>query len=60
MDEFSLKTIYCAVEKGLEKHSGGYFSDFSLSTSITDGRNEAYVIKLWKLNEQITDTKFSL
>ena len=24
--EFSLKAIYCAVEKGLEKHSGGYFS----------------------------------
>ena len=57
--EFSL-TISCAVEKGLEKYSGGYISDCTLSTSSTDGRNEGYVKKLWDLNEQIAGTKFLL
>ena len=58
--EFSRKTIYCVVEKRLEKHSGGYFSDYPLLASSTDGRNEAYAKKLWELNEHITGTKFSL
>ena len=53
-------TIYCAVEEGLEKHSGGYFSNCTLSTASADGRNDGYAKKLWELSEQITDTKFPL
>ena len=53
-------TIYCAVEEGLEKHSGGYFSNCTLSTASADGRNDGFAKKLWELSEQITDTKFPL
>ena len=49
--EFSRKAIYCAVEKGLEKHSGGYFSDCTLSASSTDGRNEDYAKELRELSD---------
>ena len=57
--EFSL-TIYCALEKGLEKHSESYFSDCTTSTSSADGRDEGQAKELWELVEQITDTKFPL
>ena len=53
-------SIYCAVEEGLEKHSGGYFSNCTLSTASADGRNDGYAKKLWELSEEITDTKFPL
>ena len=53
-------TIYCAVEEGLEKHSGGYFSNCTLSTASADGQNGGYAKKLWELSEQMTDTKFPL
>ena len=53
-------TIYCAVEEGLEKHSGGYLSNCTLSTASADGRNDGYAKKLWELSEQMTDTKFPL
>ena len=53
-------TIYCAVEEGLEKHSGGYFSNCTLSTYSTDGQNDGYAKKLWELSEQITGTEFPL
>ena len=53
-------SIYCAVEEGLEKHSGGYFSNCTLSTASADGQNDGYAKKLWELSEEITDTKFPL
>ena len=53
-------TSYCAVEEGLEKHSGGYFSNCTLSTASVDGRNEGYAKKLWELSEHMTSTKFPL
>ena len=53
-------TIYCAVEEGLEKYSGGYFSNCTLSTASADGRNDGFAKKLWELSERITDTKFLL
>ena len=53
-------SIYCAVQEGLEKNSGGYFADSKLISSSSDSCNEEYAKKIWELSEEMTNTKFEL
>lgn len=53
-------SIYCAIQEGLEKNSGGYFADSKLISSSSDSCNEEYAKKLWELSEEMTNTKFEM
>ena len=53
-------TIYCAVEEGLEKYSGGYFRNCGVVSASAYACNDGYSKKLWELSEQMTNTKFPL
>ena len=53
-------TIYCVVQEGLEKHSGGYFANCKLASSSRASRNEEDAKRLWELSEELTNTRFDL
>ena len=53
-------TIYCAVEEGLEKYSGGYFRNCGVVSASAYACNDGHAKKLWELSEQMTNTKFPL
>ena len=53
-------TIYCATQEGLEKHSGGYFSDCKVTPSSRASLNEEDAKRLWEVSEELTNTKFEL
>ena len=53
-------TIYCAIQEGLEKDSGGYFADCKLTSSSRASLNEEDAKRLWELSEELTNTKFEL
>lgn len=52
--------IYCAVEEGLEKYSGGYFRNCGVVAASPYACNDGHAKKLWELSEQMTNTKFPL
>ena len=53
-------TIYCAVQEGLEKNSGGYFANCKLASSSRASRNEEDAKRLWELSEELANTRFDL
>jgi len=46
-------TIYCAVEPGLEKESGKYFSDCKVKEPAAVAKDDGVAKKLWELSESI-------
>ena len=53
-------TIYCAVQEGLEKNSGGSFANCKLASSSRASRNEEDAKRLWELSEELINTRFDL
>ena len=47
-------TICCAVEEGLEKFSGEYFSDCAVAASSKDAQDESFGKKLWDFSMRAT------
>ena len=46
-------TIYCAVEPGLEKESGKYFSDCKVKEPAAVAKDDGVAKKLWEVSETI-------
>jgi len=53
-------SIYCAVEEGIEKYSGLFFSDCALSESSAASCDEEIAKKLWDVSEKLTGVQFPL
>lgn len=53
-------SIYCAVEDGIEKYSGLYFSDCAVTKSSKVSHDEGIAKKLWELSENLTGVTFPL
>ncbi|CAM1305826.1 Uncharacterised protein g4183 [Pycnogonum litorale] len=53
-EEGSQTSVYCAVEEGIEKYSGCYFSDCKVKFASVEGRDDDAAEKLWKLSERMT------
>ena len=47
-------SIYCAVQEGLEKHSGEYFSDCAVKATTALGNNMEVAKKLWDYSVKAT------
>ena len=45
-------TLYCALEEGIEKHSGKYFSGCKLSSVSSHSQNKDSALKLWNISEK--------
>ena len=48
-------TVCCAVEEGLEKFSGEYFSDCEVTTTTKDAQDDSFAKKLWDFSVQATE-----
>jgi len=47
-------SIYCAVQEGLEEHSGRYFSDCALAKQSDQSKDDGLAKKLWEASEILT------
>ena len=47
-------TICCAVQEGLEKFSGEYFTDCQVTKTTADGRNVSFGKRLWEFSMHAT------
>ena len=52
-------TICCAVEEGLEKLSGEFFSDCEISSTTKDAENEDFAKRLWDFSMKATKVDVS-
>ena len=48
-------TICCAVEEGLEKFSGEYFSDCAVSKTVKDAEDDDFAKRLWDFSMNATN-----
>ena len=53
-------SIYCAVEEGIEKYSGLYFSDCAVKESSKGSCDEGVAKKLWERSENMTSVSYPL
>jgi len=57
--EYGAQTnIYCAVQEGIEKDSGMYFSDCRKKKSSEPSCDPGTAKKLWEVSEELTGVKF--
>jgi len=47
-------SIFCAVEEGLEEHSGKYFADCALAKQSEASKDDGLAKKLWEASEILT------
>ncbi|GAB6031589.1 hypothetical protein CHUAL_009354 [Chamberlinius hualienensis] len=50
-------TVYCALEKTLEKESGLYYSDCAVSSAAAQAEDDAAATRLWAISERWTTGK---
>ncbi|XP_066923113.1 retinol dehydrogenase 11-like [Clytia hemisphaerica] len=50
-------TLYCALEEGIEQHSGLYFADSKLASFPGKGFDEESAKNLWELSEELVKLK---
>nr|XP_033778210.1 dehydrogenase/reductase SDR family member 13 [Geotrypetes seraphini] len=48
-------SIYCAVQEGIEQHSGRYFADCRVQEVWQKGRDDVVAKKLWEVSEYLVD-----
>ncbi|XP_020385401.2 dehydrogenase/reductase SDR family member 13 [Rhincodon typus] len=46
-------SIYCAVQEGIEKFSGRYFTDCKVQEVLPHARDDAVARKLWEISERM-------
>ena len=47
-------TIYCAVQEGIEKHSGSYFADCKVKkVTNPQGTDDAIAARLWEVSAKL-------
>ncbi|CAH2220041.1 dehydrogenase reductase SDR family member 13 [Pelobates cultripes] len=47
-------SIYCAVQEGIEKYSGGYFKNCTFTTVKPHARDDGVAKRLWEVSEELT------
>ena len=47
-------SIFCAVEEGLEEHSGKYFADCAIAKQSDASKDDGLAKKLWEASEILT------
>ena len=52
-EEGAQTTVHCAVEDGIERHSGGYFEDCRLSKPHAVAEDDEAARNLWDVSEEI-------
>ncbi|XP_014785262.1 retinol dehydrogenase 11 [Octopus bimaculoides] len=54
IEEGAQTTIYCAIEKGIEEHSGKYFDNLQVGCANAKGYDAGVAKKLWEVSESLT------
>ena len=55
-EEGAQTTIYCAVQEGIEEHSGKYFEDCHVARPGSNSQDDVAAKKLWELSEQLVNS----
>ena len=55
-EEGAQTTIHCAVQEGIERHSGKYFADCHLANPHPKSQDDVAAKKLWELSEQLVNS----
>ncbi|GAB1603629.1 retinol dehydrogenase 11-like, partial [Argonauta hians] len=54
IDEGAQNIVYCAIEEGLEKHSGKYFRNLQVVPTSKKGYNDDVARRLWEVSDTLT------
>lgn len=57
-EEGAQTNIYCAIQEGLEKHSGEYFENCDVATPGKMAKDASLARKLWEKSEELTNVKY--
>ena len=55
-EEGAQTTIYCAVQEGIEEHSGKYFADCRVAAPDPLSQDDVATKKLWRLSEELVNS----